>query len=88
MAECSAGIPVPRFVQRPSSRIGISAQVDNMVERLARQAPKTKVLRLGHPARLLPEVGHSPCGRSIIKSQHALSLVSGGCEWHVRSPQL
>ena len=32
------------------------AQVDNMVERLARQAPKTKILRLGHPARLLPEV--------------------------------
>lgn len=31
-------------------------QVDNLVERIARAAPKTKVLRLGHPARLLPEV--------------------------------
>ena len=30
--------------------------VDNMVERLVRQAPKVNVLRIGHPARLLPEV--------------------------------
>jgi superfamily I DNA and/or RNA helicase len=33
--------------------------VDNLVERLTRQSPKTKVLRLGHPARLLPEVRSS-----------------------------
>ena len=32
------------------------SQVDNLVERLNRQVPKTRVLRLGHPARLLPEV--------------------------------
>lgn len=34
--------------------------VDNVVERLVRQSPKAKVLRLGHPARLLPEVPPPP----------------------------
>jgi superfamily I DNA and/or RNA helicase len=31
--------------------------VDNLVERLVAAAPKLKVVRLGHPARLLPQVG-------------------------------
>jgi hypothetical protein len=30
--------------------------VDNLVERLVAAAPKLKVVRLGHPARLLPQV--------------------------------
>ena len=30
--------------------------VDNLVERLAVAAPKTKLVRYGHPARLLPQV--------------------------------
>lgn len=30
--------------------------VDNLVERLAKAAPKMRLLRLGHPARLLPQV--------------------------------
>ena len=29
--------------------------VDNLVERLAKAAPKLRLLRLGHPARLLPQ---------------------------------
>ena len=29
--------------------------VDNLVERLAAAAPKLRLLRLGHPARLLPQ---------------------------------
>lgn len=31
--------------------------VDNLVERLAATDPKLMVVRLGHPARLLPQVG-------------------------------
>ena len=31
--------------------------VDNLVERLRRAQPKLDVVRVGHPARLLPEVG-------------------------------
>ncbi len=30
--------------------------VDNMVERLVRASPKLRVVRMGHPARLLPQV--------------------------------
>ncbi len=30
--------------------------VDNLVERLAAADPKMRVVRLGHPARLLPQV--------------------------------
>jgi hypothetical protein len=30
--------------------------VDNLVERLAAAAPKMKLVRVGHPARLLPQV--------------------------------
>lgn len=30
--------------------------VDNLVERLATAAPKMKLVRFGHPARLLPQV--------------------------------
>ena len=30
--------------------------VDNLVERLARADPKLSVVRMGHPARLLPQV--------------------------------
>ena len=33
--------------------------VDNLVERLARSDPKLSVVRMGHPARLLPQVGQS-----------------------------
>ena len=33
--------------------------VDNLVERLARSDPKLSVVRMGHPARLLPQVGPS-----------------------------
>jgi hypothetical protein len=37
--------------------------VDNLVERLVAAAPKLKVVRLGHPARLLPQVMLCRCGR-------------------------
>ena len=30
--------------------------VDNLVERLSRSQPKLRIVRMGHPARLLPEV--------------------------------
>lgn len=33
--------------------------VDNLVERLARSDPKLSLVRMGHPARLLPQVGAS-----------------------------
>ena len=36
--------------------------VDNLVERLARSDPKLSVVRMGHPARLLPQVGRSSLG--------------------------
>lgn len=43
------------------SRVLVSAAsnvaVDNVVERLVKAAPKLRVIRMGHPARLLPEVG-------------------------------
>jgi len=31
--------------------------VDNLVERLVRADPKMRIVRMGHPARLLPQVG-------------------------------
>ena len=34
--------------------------VDNLVERLAKAAPKLRLLRLGHPARLLPQARPPP----------------------------
>ena len=33
--------------------------VDNLVERLAKSDPKLSVVRMGHPARLLPQVTHT-----------------------------
>lgn len=47
-------------VARGSRVLAASASniaVDNLVERLAAAAPKLKLVRLGHPARLLPQVG-------------------------------
>ena len=41
--------------------------VDNLVERLAAAAPRLRLLRLGHPARLLPQVS----GRSAAPCQAA-----------------
>ena len=35
--------------------------VDNLVERLAKADPKLSVVRMGHPARLLPQVGRLHC---------------------------
>lgn len=43
----------PRTGPAPSPS---APQVDNLVERLVRSEPKLKVVRLGHPARLLPAV--------------------------------
>jgi superfamily I DNA and/or RNA helicase len=46
-------------VARGSRVLAASASniaVDNLVERLAAAAPKVKLVRLGHPARLLPQV--------------------------------
>ena len=39
--------------------------VDNLVERLTAAAPRLRLLRLGHPARLLPQVS----GRSAAPGQ-------------------
>jgi superfamily I DNA and/or RNA helicase len=47
-------------VARGSRVLAASASniaVDNLVERLAAAAPKVKLVRVGHPARLLPQVG-------------------------------
>lgn len=46
-------------VARGSRVLAASASniaVDNLVERLATASPKLKVVRMGHPARLLPQV--------------------------------
>lgn len=45
--------------------------VDNIVERLVRQSPKAKVLRLGHPARLLPEVLSSSLEAHVLRSDNS-----------------
>ena len=37
--------------------------VDNLVERLAKADPKLSVVRMGHPARLLPQVGRHNRGK-------------------------
>lgn len=50
--------------------------VDNLVERLVSAAPKLKTVRLGHPARLLPQVlfrlldntGHSSMDECLCRS--------------------
>ena len=42
--------------------------VDNLVERLRAAQPKLDVVRVGHPARLLPEVGLCTC--IVILSGH------------------
>jgi len=50
-------------VARGSRVLAASASniaVDNLVERLTAAAPKLKLVRLGHPARLLPQVRQKP----------------------------
>lgn len=41
--------------------------VDNLVERLAKADPKLSVVRMGHPARLLPQVGRFNRGKEQWK---------------------
>ena len=54
--------------------------VDNLVERLAMAAPKLRLLRLGHPARLLPQVSSTslPCpaiGDVVVAAQQCPACI-------------
>ena len=44
--------------------------VDNLVERLVAASPKLGVLRLGHPARLLPSVLDSSLEAHVLRSDN------------------
>ena len=69
--------------------------VDNLVERLTAADPKLVVVRVGHPARLLPQVQHltgtgsAPVGETRVLGahvsavRHPLSKMSGA-SCHVR----
>jgi hypothetical protein len=52
--------PCPRLGSHDCSRVLACAAsniaVDNLVERLAKQDPRLSLVRVGHPARLLPQV--------------------------------
>ncbi|EFJ52473.1 hypothetical protein VOLCADRAFT_79084 [Volvox carteri f. nagariensis] len=45
--------------------------VDNLVERLVRAEPKLKLVRLGHPARLLPQVLDSSLEAHVLRSDNS-----------------
>ncbi|GIL72077.1 hypothetical protein Vretimale_514 [Volvox reticuliferus] len=45
--------------------------VDNLVERLVRTEPKLKLVRLGHPARLLPQVLDSSLEAHVLRSDNS-----------------
>ncbi|KAL4856486.1 DNA-binding protein SMUBP-2 [Chlorella vulgaris] len=45
--------------------------VDNLVERLARQSAKVPVVRVGHPARLLPQVLESSLEAKVLQSDNS-----------------
>eukprot|EP00775_Hariotina_reticulata_P006215 gene6215-6451_t len=45
--------------------------VDNLVERLAAAAPKVKVVRVGHPARLLPQVIEKSLEAQVLRSDNS-----------------
>ncbi|KXZ43249.1 hypothetical protein GPECTOR_96g715 [Gonium pectorale] len=45
--------------------------VDNLVERLVRSDPKLKLVRLGHPARLLPAVLDSSLEAHVLRSDNS-----------------
>eukprot|EP00879_Flechtneria_rotunda_P033153 GHRR01036690.1.p1 GENE.GHRR01036690.1~~GHRR01036690.1.p1 ORF type:complete len:541 (+),score=209.92 GHRR01036690.1:666-2288(+) len=45
--------------------------VDNIVERLAATAPKLKVVRFGHPARLLPQVLDKSLEAQVLRSDNS-----------------
>ena len=72
-------------VQRGSKVLACAASnvaVDNLVERLARASPKMSVVRVGHPARLLPQVCHGWPGLLMIICVHVGSgarLLLQGC---------
>jgi hypothetical protein len=73
---------------QPPNAMRPHAQVDNLVERLVRAAPKLAVVRMGHPARLLPAVraaahpaptaalalAPSPCSLLLLLLLHKASL--------------
>eukprot|EP00882_Tetradesmus_deserticola_P026838 GHRQ01029647.1.p1 GENE.GHRQ01029647.1~~GHRQ01029647.1.p1 ORF type:complete len:532 (+),score=217.63 GHRQ01029647.1:349-1944(+) len=45
--------------------------VDNLVERLAAAAPKVKLVRVGHPARLLPQVIDKSLEAQVLRSDNS-----------------
>ncbi|KAG2501054.1 hypothetical protein HYH03_000873 [Edaphochlamys debaryana] len=45
--------------------------VDNLVERLVRAEPKLKIVRMGHPARLLPAVLDSSLEAHVLRSDNS-----------------
>lgn len=75
-------------VQRGSKVLACAASnvaVDNLVERLARANPKMSVVRVGHPARLLPQVWHGWPGLLMTVRAHvwldARLLLQGHWAW-------
>ncbi|GFR40163.1 hypothetical protein Agub_g720 [Astrephomene gubernaculifera] len=61
-------------VARGSRVLAASASniaVDNLVERLVRADPKIKLVRLGHPARLLPQVLDSSLEAHVLRSDNS-----------------
>lgn len=77
-------------VARGSRVLAASASniaVDNLVERLAAAAPKLKLVRLGHPARLLPQVGflRAKYGAALAwRTLAAGRLLGGSSAWLVQ----
>lgn len=73
-------------VARGSRVLAASASniaVDNLVERLVRSEPKLKVVRLGHPARLLPAVLDSSLEAHVLRSDN--SALARDCRAEIKS---
>eukprot|EP00967_Tisochrysis_lutea_P080888 scaffold111308_cov18-Tisochrysis_lutea.AAC.3 len=61
-------------VARGSRVLATSASniaVDNLVERLVRADPKMRIVRMGHPARLLPQVLDSSLEAHVLRSDNS-----------------
>ncbi|KAI8477001.1 MAG: P-loop containing nucleoside triphosphate hydrolase protein [Monoraphidium minutum] len=57
--------------------------VDNLVERLVAASPKLKLLRLGHPARLLPQVLDSSLEAHVLRSDN--SALAKDCRKEIKA---
>eukprot|EP00198_Chlamydomonas_reinhardtii_P001007 XP_001690342.1 predicted protein [Chlamydomonas reinhardtii] len=73
-------------VARGSRVLAASASniaVDNLVERLVRANPKLKLVRMGHPARLLPAVLDSSLEAHVLRSDN--SALARDCRAEIKS---